>query len=472
MNRRSASTTDPDRFMNDALRVHPYGRAMAEVMAAALDAVDPAVAVGRFLRLQSNALIIGEERIELHPSGRVLVVGGGKACAPMARAACEILGERAAAGIVVVKDGHLGPSGGRIGRIELLEASHPAPDARGVAAATRIASLLQAANEHDLVLALLSGGGSALLTLPASGLSLFDIQALIDVFLRSGATIGELNCLRKHCLQLAGGGLARLAAPAQVAGLILSDVVGSPLDVIVSGPTVPDPTTYEDAWNIVTRHGLEQALPPAITNRLQQGLLGVVPETAKATDPIWGRVHNTVIASNISAAEAAVAAARDRGFAATLLTTSLEGEAADVGAAAAATARRLRQDGGTLQQPVLVVAGGETTVTLRGNGFGGRNQELALGAVPDLAGIEGVLLATLATDGGDGPTDAAGAVVTGETDARAQALNLDAREFLHRNDAYNFFAPLGALLRPGPTLTNVNDLLLILVAPTPPPRPS
>lgn len=455
--------------MNGTLRAHPYGRAMAEVMAAALDAVDPAVAVERVLRLESNALLVDEKRIELHPNGRVLVVGGGKACAPLAWAASEILGDRIAAGIVVVKDGYLGPSEGRIGRIELVEASHPVPDARGVAAATRLSTLLQDATENDIVLALLSGGGSALLTLPASGLSLHDIRVLTDALLRSGATIGELNCLRKHCLQLAGGGLARLSAPARVAGLIVSDVVGSPLDVIASGPTVPDSTTYEDAWKIVTRHGLEQSLPPAITNRLQQGMLGELPETTKATDPMWGRVHNTVIASNITAAEAAVAAGRGRGFAATLLTTSLEGEAAEAGAGAAATARRLREEARTLLQPVLVVSGGETTVTLRGGGFGGRNQELALGAVRDLAGAEGVLLVTLATDGGDGPTDAAGAVVTGETAARAQALNLDPRDFLRRNDAYNFFAPLGALLRPGPTLTNVNDLLFVLVTPTPPP---
>ncbi|MCA1585174.1 MAG: DUF4147 domain-containing protein, partial [Acidobacteria bacterium] len=404
-----------------------------------------------------------------HPRGRVLIVGAGKASAPMAGAACEILGDRVAAGLVVVKDGHCGSYGGRIGRVELREASHPVPDARGVAAATNLSTLLQDANEHGIVLALLSGGGSALLTLPAPGLSLADIRALTDVLLRSGVTIAELNCLRKHCLQLAGGGLAQLAAPAQVAGLIVSDVVGSPLDVIASGPTVPDPTTFEDAWNIVMRHGLTRTLPPAITNRLQEGYLGEIPDTAKRTDPMWGRVHNRVIASNVNAAEAAAAAARDRGLAATILTTALEGEAAEVGTAMATMARRLRRDGSTLQQPMLLVAGGETTVTLHGDGVGGRNQELALGAVMGLAGIEGVLLATLATDGGDGPTDAAGAVVTGDTDGRAQALNLDPRTFLNRNDAYNFFAPLGALLRPGPTLTNVNDLLFVLVAPVPPP---
>ncbi|MEJ7714003.1 MAG: DUF4147 domain-containing protein [Pyrinomonadaceae bacterium] len=452
--------------MNDVLRAHVYGRALAETMAAALCAVDPALAVRKALRLESDALFVGAQRFELHPGGRIFIVGGGKAGAPMAWAAYEILGERIAAGIIVVKDGHLGASHHNIGRIELLEASHPIPCVRGVAAANRLALLTRNATENDLVLVLISGGGSALLTLPAPGLTLSDIKVLTDTLLRSGASIGEINCLRKHCLLLAGGGLASLAAPAQAAALIISDVVGSPLDVIASGPTVPDPTTFEDAWSIVKRYELEDVLPMAITYRLQRGMMGEIPETPKSHNPMWRRVHNTVIASNVTAAEAAIEAAHKRGFAATLLTTSLEGEAREVGAAVAASkARELVQNQATLQRPVLVVAGGETTVKVLGAGLGGRNQELALGAVEGLAGLHNVLLATLATDGGDGPTNAAGAVVTGETYERALALNLHASDFLQRNDAYNFFAPLGALLLPGPTLTNVNDLLFILVAP-------
>jgi hydroxypyruvate reductase len=320
---------------------------------------------------------------------------------------------------------------------------------------------LYEATADDLVLALISGGGSALLTLPAEGLTLEDIQALTAQLLRCGATINEINALRKHCTQLAGGGLARLAYPARVVSLIVSDVIGSPLDVIASGPTAPDTTSFEDAWRVVVRYELEEHLPAGVIKHLRLGLAGEKPETPKADERLWLRVHNTVVASNRTAAEAMVQAARERGFKATLLTTRLEGEAREVGRLVVAIGREMQARVGT-DGPLLCVMGGETTVTLCGDGLGGRNQELALGAVEPLAGVENLLLVTLATDGGDGPTDAAGAVVTGETLARASARGFVPGDFLRRNDAYNFFAPLDALLKPGPTLTNVNDLLLIV----------
>ncbi|MDQ3684561.1 MAG: DUF4147 domain-containing protein [Acidobacteriota bacterium] len=452
-------------LMNEVLRSYPLGRALAEIMAAALDAVEPGAAVRRALRgAVSNTFVIGRN-LELNAAGQVFVVGAGKACAPMTEAAAEVLSERIGAGVIVVKEGHLGTAGSRIGAIELFEAGHPLPDARGIAAAERLAALAAEATADDLLVVLISGGGSALLTLPDSGLSLADVRQLTQVLLACGATINEINALRKRCLQLAGGRLAQLAAPAQIATLIISDVVGSPLDVIASGPTAPDSTTYADAWNVVERYRIESELPPSIINHLRRGLAGEVPETPKCSAPFWEHVHNTIIADNATAAEAAIKAARARGFDAQLLTTYLEGEAREVGRVAASIARELVRNDAERKRPVLIVAGGETTVTLRGQGRGGRNQELALGAVEGLAGLDGALIATLATDGGDGPTDAAGAIVTGETLARARALNLEPGVFLRENNAYDFFARLGASLRPGPTLTNVNDLLFICVAP-------
>lgn len=458
---------DAERLMNRVLRGHTHGRVAAEVMAAALAAVDPKGAVSAALRKvgqgDGGAVFVNGRRFDLRAGGRVIVVGAGKAGAPMAEAAVEALGDAVAAGAVIVKEGHLGASGARVGPVELFEAAHPVPDGRGAAAAARLAALLDGATEDDLVLSLISGGGSALLTSPAQGLTLEDIRATTALLLRCGATINEINALRKHCTRLGGGGLARLAAPARAVSLIVSDVVGSPLDTIASGPTAPDTTTFEDAWLVVERYELRGRLPANVVEHLRRGRAGEVPETPKPDDALWARVDNHVIASNRTAAEAAVGAARERGFHAALLTTFLEGEAREVGRVAAAVGREMRARAAA-EGPLLCVLGGETTVTLRGEGAGGRNQELALGAVAPLAGVEGVLLAALATDGGDGPTDAAGAVVTGETLARASALGYGPDDFLRRNDAYNFFEPLGALLKPGPTLTNVNDLLLIFAA--------
>jgi len=453
----------PDLLLTHSLRAHPAGLALAEIMAAALDAVDPATAVRHALRNGSDSISVGEQHYQLGEHSRLIVIGAGKAGAPMAQAAYEVLGERISAGLVVVKEGHLGDTRGELGPIQLLEAGHPVPDERGVAAAERLGTLLENLRDDDLVLVLVSGGGSALLTSPAPGLTLANLQSLTSLLLRCGATISELNTLRKHCSRLAGGQLARRAQPAQVATLIISDVIGSPLDVIASGPTVPDPTTFADAWAIVQRYQLEAALPTAIRDHLCRGMADEIPETPKADQPWWARVATNVIASNATAAEAAVVAARERGFNAMLLTTYLEGEAREVGRMAASLARELALQGRPLVRPALIIAGGETTVTLHGDGHGGRNQELALGAIAGLAGLPNAVLVALATDGGDGPTDAAGAVISGTSLARARTMDLDPAEYLRRNDAYHFFAPLDDLLRPGPTLTNVNDLLFIAV---------
>lgn len=451
----------PDRFLTRSLRDGPHGAALTSIMAAALAAVDPAQAVRRVLRYEGETLQIGDRRYDLGASRRIIVVGAGKAGAPMAAATAEVLGERITDGLVIVKQGYAGANSH--GPIQIVEGGHPLPDARGVAAAERIAQLVAAATADDLVLVLISGGGSALLTLPTPGITLDDTIALTEVLLGCGATINEINTLRKHLSRISGGRLVQLAAPASIATLILSDVVGSPLDVIASGPTVPDSTTFADAWSIVARHAIADRIPSTIRERIERGLRDSTTETPKPGDPIFERVQQLMVGSNEIAALAAADQAQQFGYQPLVLTTYLEGEARTVGGLLAGIARELALHNRPIARPALLIAGGETTVTLRGTGMGGRNQELALGAVAGLAGLPETTLVALATDGGDGPTDAAGAVVTGLTLAEAQARDLDPADFLARNDAYHFFAALDDLLLPGPTLTNVNDLTLIAV---------
>lgn len=449
------------RLRTSSLRASARGAAIAQIMAAALAAVEPAAAVSRHLRRDGDTLHAGERTIDLHTIERVFLVGAGKAGAPMAHAAAAILGDRLTAGLVIVKEGHLAEFAPTFQRVALVEAGHPIPDERGIAAAAQIAAMLHGLTPRDLVIALISGGGSALLTLPAPGVSLTDLQTLTGALLACGASIGAINTLRKHLDMLKGGGLARLAHPAALVTLILSDVVGNPLASIASGPTVADPSTFADALAVLERHQLMSSAPPAIVAHLRQGRAGALPETLKAGDVRLAGVSNVLVGDNRQAATAALTAARALGFHALLLTTALEGEARDAGRFLAAMLREVDASGNPLPRPACLIIGGETTVTLRGAGHGGRNQELALAAAPLLAGLPDVALVALATDGGDGPTDAAGAVVTGATAERARALGLDLAAHLARNDAYPCFAALDDLLRPGPTGTNVNDLTFL-----------
>jgi hydroxypyruvate reductase len=432
------------------------------ILSAALDAVDPYTAVRRALERDGETLRVAGRSYDLRRIGRVLVVGAGKAGAPMARSVEEVLGDRLSAGAVNVKRGHAEPTR----RVRLREAGHPIPDADGVAGTGAIVELLGTTGPEDLVVCLISGGGSALPQLPAEGISLEDTQRLTDALLRAGATINELNAVRKHLSRVTGGQLARLAQPAAVVALLLSDVVGNPLDVIASGPTVPDSSTFADAWAILERfdltgRGRASPVPVSVLARLEAGRRGELPETPKADDPLFAAVQNVVVASNELAALAAVAQAERAGFAAQLLTTYVEGEAREVGKVVAALGREVAAAGRPLPPPCCLVLGGETTVTVRGQGKGGRNQELALAAALKIDGLADVLVVALATDGNDGPTDAAGAVVDGATLARARALGLDPHAALAENDAYGFFDRLGDLLMTGPTNTNVNDLTFV-----------
>lgn len=456
-----------------SIRRSPLKDRILAVQQAALAAVEPGAAVRRHVRREGSHLAVSGRSYDLACVERIWVVGGGKAATAMAAALQDLLGDRLTGGLIVTKYGHADPQQDT-GPIVAVEAGHPIPDEAGVNGAGRMRSLLRQATQKDLVFAVLSGGGSALLTLPAPGLTLANLQSTTDLLLRSGATIVELNAVRKHLSQIKGGGLARMAAPAPVISLILSDVVGDPLDVIASGPTAPDPTTLADAWAVLERYDLARRVPQAVRERLlpalgetglPEGAAGEPAETPKPGDSLFRQVQNLIIGSNRLAAEAAVAAARAGGLNALLLSTFVEGEARQVARVAAALAKEMVACDRPVPRPACVVWGGETTVTVRGSGKGGRNQELALAAALAMEGLPHVLLVALGTDGTDGPTDAAGAVATGETIARARALGLDAEGCLENNDAYPFFAALDDLIRTGPTGTNVNDLLFVFASP-------
>jgi len=391
-------------------------------LSAALEAVDPAKAIKRHVSLSDNILRIGQRVYDLSHYRHVYVIGGGKAGGPMAQTVEEILGQRVTAGLVNVKYGYRA----KTEIIRLNEAGHPIPDAAGMAGMQQMAELARQATEEDLVICLISGGGSALMTLPAEGITLADMKSLTDALLRCGATINEINTVRKHLSQIKGGNLARLAYPAEIVSLILSDVVGNPLDVIASGPTVPDPTTFADACSVIEKYGLVEQLPRAIIEHLQRGKEGLIPETPKEGDEAFARTYNLIIASNEVAAEAAIAKAEELGFNSLLLSTFIEGEAREVAKVFAAIAKEILHSGQPVARPACVVAGGETTVTVRGHGLGGRNQELALNAALEIAGLEEAMIVSLATDGTDGPTDAAGAIADGSTLRRAQETGLSA----------------------------------------------
>lgn len=443
-----------------SVRSSSHREAILAVQQAALAAVEPGAAVCRHVRLHGEELEVGSRRYDLGSFERLWVVGGGKAAVPMAAALQGILGPRLAGGMVVTKYGHTDPALDT-GPVEVVEAGHPVPDEQGLQGTRRLAEQLAQTGSRDLVLATISGGGSALLALPATGLSLDDVQTTTDVLLRAGATIVELNAVRKHLSQIKGGGMARLATQATIAGLILSDVVGDPLDAIASGPLSPDSTTYADAWEVLVRYHVQKQVPAAVRQRLQAGCQGEVPDTPKPGSALFRRVHTVILGSNRLAAEAAVQSARNWGLNALLLSTFVEGEAREVARVAAALAKELVHHGRPRTRPACLVWGGETTVTVQGKGKGGRNQELALAAALAMEGLPDVVLVALGTDGTDGPTDAAGAVATGQTLSRARQQGLDARTHLQNNDAYPFFHALDDLIRTGPTGTNVNDLLFL-----------
>jgi hydroxypyruvate reductase len=395
--------------------------------------------------------LVHQARHALPPTGGIAVVGCGKASGAMAAALEEIAGDRIADGLVVVKDGYAVPTR----RVRLVEAGHPVPDARGEAAGRQILERLRGAREGDVVVVLISGGGSALMPAPAPPVTLEEKRTVTRLLLGAGATINELNAVRKHLSLIKGGQLARAAAPARVVTLVLSDVIGDPLDVISSGPTAPDSSTFADAVSVLQRRQVWNAVPDTVRRRLQAGARGEIEETPKPGDPIFTRVSHHVIGNNALVTDAAVARAAALGYQPTLLTRSLEGEARDVARDLIARAR-------ALSPPACLIAAGETTVTVRGAGRGGRCQELALAAALALEADEDIVVLAGGTDGTDGPTDAAGGFADGASVARQRAAGVDPRAALEANDANAALAASDDLLVSGPTYTNLLDLYLVL----------
>jgi len=424
------------------------------IFRAALAAVDAERAVRAALVSQGAALAIAGRPVA--DGARLVVAAAGKAAAAMAAGIEAVAAERVADGIVVTKDGH-GPAPARC---RLREAGHPVPDARGEAAARELLALAAATRPDDVFVVLLSGGASALLACPLPGLSQGDLAATTRLLLASGADIGELNAVRKHLVEVAGGRLARAARARRIEVLVVSDVLGDRLDVIGSGPCAPDPSSFADALAVVDRRGLREALPARVRAELEAGAAGARAESPKPGDPAFARVRTTVVASLRDALAAAGAAARARGLHAIELGGALRGEARAVGRRLAALARAARAT-----RKTCLVAGGETTVTLRGSGRGGRSQELALAAALELAGARGITLLAAGTDGGDGPTDAAGAFADGGSAARGAARGVDAARALAANGSHDFFCAEGGVLRTGPTRTNVTDLVLVHLQP-------
>lgn len=430
-----------------------------QIFAAGVRSADPAAAVKAALAVNNNRLEVRGRSFPLSSFRRLFIAGCGKAAAPMARAAQEVLRDKMTGGVVVVKYGHGLP----LRNLEVIEAGHPIPDTAGMLGARRIMDLARQCGKDDLFLFLLSGGASALCPCPAPGLSLDDKQRATEVLLRSGAMIHEVNAVRKHISQIKGGRLAQLAAPAQVVALILSDVADDAPAAIGSGPTAPDPSNYDDCLEIIQRYRLADAMPPAVLDHLRRGGRGEIPETPKPSDPVFKDVQNLIIGSNRLALTAARQCAETLGYQTWIVGDAMAGESRLAAKSHGVLVRQVVRTGKPVSRPACLLSGGETTVTVTGDGLGGRNQEFALAAAMEIERLEGVVILSGGTDGTDGPTEAAGGIVDGTTTLRAKAKNFDPEDFLTRNDSYRFLRAVDDLLVTGPTLTNVMDLQVTLI---------
>jgi glycerate 2-kinase len=433
--------------------------ALEHILRAGLDAVDPEKAVLRHVQRKGEKLSVGDRSYDLDHFRRILLIGAGKGTAPMAKAVEDILGDMLTDGWIIVKYGY----GMLLKRTHVVEAGHPIPDEAGLRGAEELLSQLRQCTEEDLVICAFSGGGSALLPAPIPPFTLEQKQECTRLLLECGATIDEINAIRKHLSRSKGGWLAKTASPATVVSLMLSDVIGDRLDVIASGPTVPDESTFEDCLSIIERHDLGDKLPKGVVEFLKQGVAGNVPETPKGRDPAFARVQNLIVGNNRGALQAAQQQATSLGYESMILSSQIEGEAREVGQVFAAIGKEICHAGLPLSAPACVLAGGETTVTIHGEGKGGRNQELALACAISIDGWERISLLSAGTDGTDGPTDAAGAVVSGLTCEKARQADLNPHGYLAANDSYTFFDSLGDLLKTGPTRTNVMDIICMLV---------
>lgn len=427
---------------------------------AGVKAVNSAKAISRHIKRQDDNLTVGDRIYDLSIYDGVYVIGAGKAAAAMAQPLEKLFGDRLTAGVVQVKYGHSVP----LNKIHISEAGHPVPDEAGLQGTRQIIELLKNTGEKDLVICLISGGGSALLLSPAKGLTIEDKQMTTRILLESGATIHEINRLRKHISQVKGGRLARSAYPSTLISLILSDVIGDNLDIIASGPTAADKSTFDDCLRIVDKYNIRHKIPPPVLEHLEKGTRGEIEETPKKDNPCFRRTQNLIIGSNILAVRAAQKKADELGYNSLIISTFIEGETKEVAKVHAAIAKEILKTGFPVPRPACVISGGETTVTIRGKGVGGRNQEFVLAAAIAIDALEDVAVLSGGTDGTDGPTQAAGAIADGLTVQRAQSLGLDPENYLLGNDSYHFFQALNDLLITGPTFTNVMDLRLVMVA--------
>ncbi len=428
---------------------------LREIFDAALRSADPAAAVERQVEMLRNRYGSGGY-------DRLLVAGFGKAAVPMALTLEKKLGDLITAGAVITTRGHGTHHGLR--SIGVYEAGHPVPDEAGMRATEALLGLLAGADARTMVVLLVSGGGSALFVAPHRGITMAEKQETTGLLLRAGAEIRELNTVRKHLSRVKGGRLAELLHPATVVSLILSDVIGDRLDLIASGPTAPDPSTFGDALAVLEHYGLGMSVPAPVIAHLTRGARGLVPETPAAQAPCFRTVENLIIGSNRLALEGAKIRAARLGFAPEILSAEVAGEAREAGrklAHAARNAARRKRD-----RPLCLISGGETTVTVTGNGKGGRNMEFALSFAREIEGVPGVTLLSAGTDGIDGPTDAAGALVDGTTVEKARSLGLDPEMYLQNNDSYHFFREVGGLFVTGPTGTNVMDIQITVVGQT------
>ncbi|MCL1817335.1 MAG: glycerate kinase [Spirochaetaceae bacterium] len=448
---------------------------LSEIFQASLERVDPYMMLKDRMSLKGKNLTIktdGETLSwDLGKYTRILVLGAGKATAKMALAVEEILGDRISEGHIAVKPGHTE----NLARVKMIMAGHPVPDAGSVEAGTTIARLCKEADEKTLIFNLISGGGSALLSFPyawddAEGhhaLTLEDKQATTKALLACGANIKEINCIRKHLSGIKGGRLAQLSWPAESVNLILSDVVGDRLDSIASGLAVPDNSTYEEALRLVKKFDIAGKLPPLAWKVLQMGAEGKIPETPKKGDPSFGNVRNILIGSNYGALLAAERKAKELGYTTIVLSSEVTGEAREAARFYMGIARDVAKHELAVKKPACVIAGGETTVTLRGSGKGGRNQEMALSFLGEIEAdpdnSEGIWFLAASTDGNDGPTDAAGAFADTEVLAAGKAAGLEIQDYLAANDSYHYYDKIGFLCKTGPTNTNVCDVQLTVI---------
>jgi glycerate-2-kinase len=413
------------------------------------------------VKVKRSELQIGALSFKLSEFRRVLVIGGGKATAGMALEIEKILDGWITGGSVNIPAYTKPWPKGK--QIKFNPASHPVPSEDGVRGVKNMLRLVGQPSADDLVICLISGGGSALMPLPSTGIPLSDKQKTTSLLLKSGAKIDEINAVRKHLSDFKGGRLAEKLHPATLLSLIISDVVGDMLESIASGPTVPDDTTYGDAYTILQEHGLWRTVPSSVRKRIQKGKEGKLPETPKGSSGIFKRVHNILVGTSKESCEAAAEALKKRGYHSMILSSRLQGESREVGKVLASVCVNIHENQLPVAPPAAVVAGGETTVTVHGKGRGGRNQELVLSAASSIRGIPGILVASIGTDGVDGPTDAAGAVADGTTVERGLKKGMDTDTFLRENDSYSLFNKLNDLIITGPTGTNVNDILIAIV---------